>query len=150
MDGGANNSITNNLDDFEAFWKIKPVPLQGVASNVTVLCTRQGMCNLITRNCNVMHMIMFYSSQASHVMMSPNDVVSPRNYFSAWTQHSDMKSGTGHDRFSSQAVSHSEHVDLKMNNDLRFLGTPRCNMKDMSSSTSEIVNSLTLDLQHKL
>ena len=129
---------------------MNPVSLMGVDSNVTVSFTHRGTHNLVTIKCNVMHMLMFYLPQASHFTMSPNDAVATSDCFSTWTQHSDMNSGIGLVRLSSPTGLHSEHVDLKMHSNLWFLGTPRCNMKNMAASAAETVNSLTLDLKHKL
>ena len=53
-------SITNNLDDFAACWKIDPVIMNGVASNVIISCTHRGMHNLVTRIENIIPMIMLY------------------------------------------------------------------------------------------
>ena len=59
LDGGASESITNNLDDFTVCWKIDPAPMIGVASNVIVSFVHRGWCNLVTRSGNIVHMIMF-------------------------------------------------------------------------------------------
>ena len=126
------------------------MPFLGLASNVTVSCTPLGTHDLVTRNGNVMPMIMFYSSQTSHIIMSPNYAVSTSYCFSAWTQHSEMNSGKGHVQFSSPTGLHSECIEFKIHNSLWFLGTPRCNMKNMASSTAKTMNSLILDLQFKL
>ena len=59
LDGGANKSIINNLDAFEAYWEIDSVSLLGVASNIAIFCTHRGTHNLINKfstsitHCNV-------------------------------------------------------------------------------------------------
>ena len=117
--------MTNNLHDFEAYWEIDPVPLLGIASNVAISCTHRGKNALVTTNGNVIPMLMFYSLTTT----SPNDAVATSDNFSTWTQHSDVNSRIGCVRFSSPTDLDSEHVDLRMSNNLWFLETPRCNVK---------------------
>ena len=82
LDSGANKSTTNNLDYFKAYLEIDPVSLLGVSSNVTVSFTHRGTCNLVTKNCTVTPMLMFYSPLASHIVMTPDDAVATSDNFS--------------------------------------------------------------------
>ena len=148
--GGANKSITNSLDDLEAYWEIEPVPMKGVSLEIKIMCTHRGICNLITRAGNVIPILMFYSPQASHCIISPNDAVAASDDFSSWTQHSNIDAGVSHIRFSSASGLISEFVDLQKSNNLWFLNTPRCNIKLNSQANFNTINSLSKDLQCKL
>ena len=124
--------------------------MNGVASNIIISCTYRGTHKLGARSGHFMPMLVSYSPEASHSIMSPNDAVVTNDIFSTWTQHSNMDTWTDYDRFSSISGLHSEHIDLAMNENLCFIGTPTCNMKTMTSSTTETVRILTSDLHCKL
>jgi len=148
--GGANKSITNSLSDLEAYWEIDPIPMKGVASNSPIICTHRGIYNLVTRSNSIIPILMLYSPQASHLIISPNDAVVTNEAFSSWTQHADLETGIGHITFSSPSGLLQEHIDLKMNNNLWFLSTPRCNIAQNSKTNYSSVNSLRNDLSYKL
>ena len=85
IDGGANKSITNSLDDLEAYWEIEPVTMKAVSSSIKIMCTHRGIYNLITRNGNVIPILMYYLPHASHCIISPNDTVATSDDFTSWT-----------------------------------------------------------------
>ena len=97
--------------------------MNGVSSNVIISCTHKGTHHLITMRGNITPMIVFYSPQAPHIIMSQNDTITTNWMFSTWTQHSNMDTGTGHLRFSSPSSLHSEHIDLSMNKNLWYCYT---------------------------
>ena len=150
IDGGANKSMTNSLDNLEAYWEIEPVPMKGVSSEIKIMHTYRGIYNLVARAGNIIPILMFYSPQASHCIISPNDAVATSCDFSSWTQHSNIDTGVGHIRFSSASGLISEYVDLQKSNNLWFLNTSRCNIKLNSQANFNTVNSLSKDLQCKL
>ena len=95
-------------------------------------------------------MLVIYSTQVSPIIMYFHDAVATYDFFSTWTQHSIMDTGTGCVRFPSPSSLNSEHADLTMDNSMWYLGAPRWNMKTMPSSTVETVRILTSVLQYKL
>ena len=56
--------------------------MNGVASNVIISCAYRGPCNLVIRSGKIMLMLMFYSPQSSHAIMSPNDAVATNDIVS--------------------------------------------------------------------
>ena len=52
MDGGSNKSIANDIIDLEAYWEIDPIQINGVASNVKVECTHNGIYQMVARSGN--------------------------------------------------------------------------------------------------
>ena len=97
-----------------------------------------------------MTILIFYSPQVSYVVMSPNDAVVTNEIFSTLIQHSNMDTRKSCVRFTSPSGLYSECIDFAIDNNMWFLGTPRCNMKTISSHMAETVNTLTSDLQCKL
>ena len=150
IDGRANRSIANELSILDAYWSIEPINVTGVSDKMVVQCTHRGVYHLVTNNGSFIPVLMHYSPQASHTIISPNDIVSSNNNYSLWMQHSDMLSGTGYVRFSNPSGLINKTVNLTKSNNLLFLTTPRCNSKPPLFQTENIINSIQSNLKYKL
>jgi len=150
IDGGANRSVTNDLNNLDAYWEIDPISIQGISKNITIQCTHRGVYYLVTNEGTYIPVIMFYSPQSSHTIISPNDIVKMSGTFTNWTQHADFEFGTGQIKFSLSSGIVTEIINLHLNNNLWFVNTPRCNQHYPQSSMENVINSITNDLSYKL
>ena len=63
VDGGANRSVTNNLDYLHTSWDITPYSIGGIGKGIT--CTKKGLFHLICDDGSVLPVSMFYSKEAT-------------------------------------------------------------------------------------
>ena len=73
--------MTNSLDDLEAYWEIEPISIKGVSSSIKIMYMYREICNLITRNDNIILTFIYYSSYASYYIILPNNTVATSDDF---------------------------------------------------------------------
>lgn len=98
VDGGANRSITNNTDYLLRFRNIKKYPMSGVAAgDAALICTGMGYLPWQSDTGVVVLVKCYFSQDAADTIISPTDiVVNNITDYNAWSQYSNMDTGTGH------------------------------------------------------
>ena len=107
IDGGANRSVTNCRDVLLHYRNIKPFHIQGVnADDLALVCQGFGYLPWRAPNGTSILVRCYYSQAAADTIVSPTDIVlNHLARFKAWTQHSDLSSGTGHIEFHGATTS---------------------------------------------
>lgn len=98
IDGGANRSITNDSSILLNYRNIKPYTMSGVNKDeAAIICTGIGYLPWRAPDGATLLVKCYYSSNAADTIISPSDIVLNHiSNFSAWTQHSNLVTGTGY------------------------------------------------------
>lgn len=150
-DGGANRSFTNDPNMLDAYWKIDPIRVQGVSKVIFVQCTHRGIYNMPAPSNSFTPVIMCFSPQSTHAIISPNDIAHNNKNFTTCTQVSNFETGEGHAKFSSPSGLVSGTVRLQKLKNFWFVSAPRCGRSHFDSNDfKDCVNSLRSDINYKL
>jgi len=122
IDGGANRSITNNINNLINVQHINPYPIYGVSGEAEALqCTAKGFLPWTADSGQTINVPCFFSPQAAEPIISPTDVVlSHPNVYAAWAQFAHCQTGMGNVTFyRSEGTEHTVFT-LRMRNGLWY------------------------------
>ena len=120
VDGGANRSVTNNLDYMHTSWDIDPYRIGGIGDGI--VCTKKGIFHLICDDGSVLPVSIFYSNEATETVLSPTDIVfCNADIYDSWWQISDCLQGTGELRFYKTDAITRAAINITMNNKLWYI-----------------------------
>jgi len=98
VDGGANWSVTNNLDYLHTSWDISPYTIGSIGAGIT--CTKKSLFHLICDNGYVLSVSMFYAAEATETVLSPTDIFFfNADQYNSWRQIANCTKCTGELRF---------------------------------------------------
>ena len=115
IDGGANRSITPYRQALLHYRDIKPFHIRGVnADDPALTCTGFGYLPWRAPNGTTLLVRCYYSSVAADTIISPSDIVlNHMSSFKAWSQYSDLTSGTGYIDFIPNTTSTQDAEALR-------------------------------------
>jgi hypothetical protein len=88
IDGGANRSITNNMNHLINVRNIKPYYMSSASAESDIKCTAWGYLPWRSPNNDTLFIKCFYSQHAVDTIISPSDIVlNDVSMFHSWTQH---------------------------------------------------------------
>jgi hypothetical protein len=121
IDGGANRSITNNINYLLSVCNIKPYYVSSAGSDSDIKCTAVGYLPWQSLEQETILVKCYYSAQASDTIISPSNIVLAHNaLYHTWTQHSDCQSGQGYIQFMNNDTKNSITYRLYQDNGLWF------------------------------
>jgi dUTP pyrophosphatase len=138
IDGGANCSITNNINTLIQVQHIEPYPIYGVSSDAAALqYTAKGYLPWTAEDGEIIHVPCFFSPNAAEPIISPTDVVlSHPNKYTAWAQFAHCSSGQGNITFYRPEGTGHTVFSLRMRNGLWYYEPP--SRATVNSTTNEI------------
>ena len=81
-DGGANRSVTNLKEILTISWDIAPHNMSRIGDSI--VCTAKGLFPLICTNGSTILIEMYYSPDATCIVISPTDIVFNHSDFDSW------------------------------------------------------------------
>ena len=123
MDSGANKNVTNDRRIIRNSTIISPIPIFGIG-NTDVACyiTEKGITTLHTIDGSDLDIVMYFSTNCSGTIISPNAVVRDNKTFTSWAQTSHLDTGTAKIQFYHRTdFTQNKTLLLHMQNDLWFL-----------------------------
>jgi hypothetical protein len=126
VDGGANRSITNSTSNLLSYRNIKKYPMSGVAAGEAALVfTGVGYLLWQSNTGDVVLVKCYYSSEAADTIISPTDiVVNNISNYNAWSQYSNVDTGTGYITLHCRGDSAPLTFDLTSSNGLWYHNNP--------------------------
>ena len=152
VDGGANRSVTNNLDVMHTSWDIAPYRIGGIGSGIT--CTKKGIFHLVCDDGSILPVSIFYSAEATDTVLSPTDIVfCNADTYDSWWQLSNCTKGKGELRFYKTNTITRATVSITMINKLWYVEqdiTSTVYRAKIGSSSDAFVRSVTGSTLHHL
>ena len=149
VDGGANRSVTNNIDYLTTSWEIAPYRIGGIGAGIT--CTAKGIFHIICSDGSVLPVEMFYSAEATETIVSPTDTVSNNSTdFDSWWQLANCRTGGGELRFYKTNGITRCSIPLRMHNKLWYIDQDvastvyRAKIRTCSDAFVHAINGTTL------
>ena len=152
VDGGANRSVTNNTDHLHISWDISPYTISGIGDIIT--CRKKSLFHLICDDGSVLPVPIFYSKEATEIVISPTDIVfcNANVYDSCW-QLSNFLKGTVDLRFYKSNKITQASIQLTMENKLWYIDqdvSSTIYRSKIATSSAAFVHSVTGSTLHHL
>jgi hypothetical protein len=152
--GGANCSIADQQEALLHYRQIKPYSINGISNEgAALVCTRQGYLPWKAPDGLIILIKCYYSPSAADTIISPTDIVlNHLSRFKAWTQYSDLTTGSGYIEFESADDGANPGYPLTWINGLWYHHTePVSNYNpDKSYMYQPIINCLNAAGQYEL
>ena len=92
-DSRANRSVTDNIHLLRDLKRIKSHYIEGIGSGIA--CTALGNYYMTANDGITIKVLMFFSSQSSKTVISPQDIYGSNKYYSIFTKECDTNTGKG-------------------------------------------------------
>jgi hypothetical protein len=100
IDGGANRSITNDINLLLNYRNIKTYRMSSAGGENDILCTGVGYLPWRSDTGETILIKCYFSQNAPETIISPSDIVmNHMSTYHAWTQHADLMTNRGHITF---------------------------------------------------
>jgi hypothetical protein len=121
IDGGANRSITNDINLLINYKNIKTYRMSSAGGENDIACTGVGYLPWRSDTGETILIKCYFSQNAPETIISPSDIVmNHMSTYHAWTQHADLTTNKGHITFINNDTEHTTVFPLINRNGLWY------------------------------